>query len=111
MPNKPKHPCNHPGCPNLTDSRFCPAHTKQAQADNDARRPSVAARGYCSSRWFKLRRMVLNDNPFCVMCGSLATDVDHVDGNRKNDAGENLQSLCHSCHSKKTARENNTWGR
>ena len=23
MPRKPKRPCSHPGCPNLTDGRFC----------------------------------------------------------------------------------------
>ena len=26
MPTKPKHPCGYPGCPNLTDRRYCPEH-------------------------------------------------------------------------------------
>ena len=28
MPRKPKRPCSYPGCPNLTDGRFCPEHEK-----------------------------------------------------------------------------------
>ena len=28
MPMKPKRPCSFPGCPNLTDRRFCPEHEK-----------------------------------------------------------------------------------
>ena len=30
MPKKPKRPCSHPGCPNLTDGRFCEEHEKLA---------------------------------------------------------------------------------
>ena len=26
MPKKPKRPCSHPGCPKLTDGRFCEEH-------------------------------------------------------------------------------------
>lgn len=28
MPKRPKRPCSYPGCPNLTDKRFCPEHEK-----------------------------------------------------------------------------------
>jgi 7-carboxy-7-deazaguanine synthase len=35
----------------------------------------------------------------CSLCGAVATDVHHKDGNRDNDSLENLASLCHSCHS------------
>ena len=28
MPKRPKRPCSYPGCPNLTDKRFCPEHQK-----------------------------------------------------------------------------------
>ena len=33
MPKKPKRPCSHPGCPNLTDGRFCEEHTRQHNQD------------------------------------------------------------------------------
>lgn len=29
MPRKPKRPCSFPGCPNLTDGRFCEEHEKK----------------------------------------------------------------------------------
>ena len=33
MPMKPKRPCSYPGCPNLTDGRFCPEHQKQVNSN------------------------------------------------------------------------------
>jgi predicted HNH restriction endonuclease len=43
----------------------------------------------------------------CEFCGfipvhSCQLDVDHVDGNRKNNCIENLQTLCANCHRLKT---------
>lgn len=29
VPRKPKRPCSFPGCPRLTESRFCEEHGKQ----------------------------------------------------------------------------------
>ena len=29
MPRKAKHPCHHPGCPKLTEGRFCEEHQKE----------------------------------------------------------------------------------
>ncbi len=37
--------------------------------------------------------------------------MDHIDGDDSNNASSNLQSLCHACHSSKTARENGGFGR
>lgn len=34
-----------------------------------------------------------------------ATDVDHIDGNPRNNAPANLRPLCHSCHSRRTATD------
>lgn len=65
-----------------------------------------------STAWRKLRAYVLNESPLCEHCMDLgmtvpATDVDHVDGDPSNNSMANLQSLCHSCHSRKTRREMN----
>ncbi len=38
---------------------------------------------------------------------SRATDVDHISGDPSDNSRENLQGLCHECHSSKTARERN----
>ena len=29
MPRKPKRPCSYPGCPKLTDGRFCEEHQRR----------------------------------------------------------------------------------
>ncbi|HYC42354.1 MAG TPA: HNH endonuclease signature motif containing protein [Noviherbaspirillum sp.] len=52
--------------------------------------------------WRKLRALVLNDDPFCRHCGQPATDVDHINNDPSDNRLENLQPLCHSCHSHKT---------
>lgn len=44
---------------------------------------------------------------YCECCGFLPThscqlDVDHVDGNHKNNNPDNLQTLCANCHRLKT---------
>jgi 5-methylcytosine-specific restriction protein A len=44
-----------------------------------------------------------------VLCGDLATDVDHVVPHRGDRQlfwdTSNHQALCHSCHSRKTGKE------
>lgn len=51
----------------------------------------------------------------CEKCGFLAEhscqlDVDHIDGNKKNNDPYNLQTLCANCHRLKTY-ENRDWDR
>lgn len=29
VPRRPKRPCSYPGCPNLTEGRFCEEHEKE----------------------------------------------------------------------------------
>lgn len=73
---------------------------------------------YCTTRWKKLRDAILQETPLCVLCGHLgrvvpATDVDHIlpvkNGGEPFDRA-NLQPLCHSCHSRKTATEDGAFG-
>lgn len=63
-----------------------------------------------SHKWRKLRAYILHESPLCEHCIDrgltvAATDVDHVDGNPGNNSMANLQSLCHQCHSIKTAAD------
>jgi 5-methylcytosine-specific restriction protein A len=66
---------------------------------------TTAKRGY-DYNWQKLRKWKLATDPFCAMCNGSANQVDHIlpinDGGERLDPA-NLQSLCISCHSKKTA--------
>lgn len=76
-------------------------------------RPSSAARGY-DATWQRARLMWLRANPLCAMCGMSASCVDHIvplaaGGERLDDS--NFQSLCTSCHSRKTACEDGGFGR
>ena len=84
-------------------------HTPPAVA---VTRLSPSKRGY-GTEWKKLRLMVLARSPLCVRCQSPGKDVDHIMPKAKGgaDTMANLQVLCHACHSKKTAREDQLSGR
>ena len=115
MPNKPKKPCAAPGCPALTDQRFCEVHAKAKQRRYDEQRGTAAQRGY-GARWRRLRKMVLARQPLCADPFGVhrehgetvpATEVDHIVAKDQggDDSMDNLQGLCKSCHSEKTWRE------
>ncbi len=72
------------------------------QPDN---RASASARGY-NAEWQRIRAEYLAVNPYCEICGALATDVHHRKSLRFGGTPDdyNLQSLCKSCHSKYTAK-------
>ena len=112
MALKPLRPCRHPGCPNLTREGYCPAH-KPAKA---ARRRSAEYHSWYSlPLWTEdLRPAQLLREPFCRACAqqgvrTRATVVDHIVPHRgdweKFIDPANHQSLCKSCHDRKTARE------
>lgn len=106
MPNRPLHECNHPGCHVLVQGKGnCQKH----------RRASSTKRGYGGKRWLAFRKVQLEREPLCREClregrTVAATDVDHVTpiegpaDPRFYDL-ECVQSLCHSCHARKTAQE------
>ena len=65
---------------------------------------------YKSYRWRRLREDYLIENPECVMCGRIATVVDHIKPITQGGSiwrWDNLQSLCKYCHNSKTAKESN----
>jgi 5-methylcytosine-specific restriction protein A len=70
---------------------------------------------YTGKRWAAFRRNKLSRDPSCEECMRkvpqryvVATEVDHITpisaGGAAWDRG-NVQSLCKSCHSRKTAKE------
>jgi 5-methylcytosine-specific restriction protein A len=81
---------------------------------HDPPRLSATARGY-NYRWQKVSKQYLDKHPLCVECQheghiGAATEVDHRIPHKGDQAlfwdESNFQPLCHSHHSKKTAREN-----
>jgi 5-methylcytosine-specific restriction enzyme A len=113
MPTRPKQPCRHPNCAELVEAGFCDAH-KAAQPQ----RGTSTQRGY-DYHWQKVRVFVLRrDKYLCQHCLAqgiitVATDVDHIiplsRGGARLDP-ENLQSLCRTCHNRKTAVDNLSHG-
>ena len=91
-------------------------HQKQQKQHRpcDQWRGRADERGY-DSKWKNLRNAFITENPLCKHCEEQgrttpATEVDHIKAFcGKNDPlrldWQNLQSLCHSCHVKKTRRE------
>lgn len=68
---------------------------------------------YTSAEWKRLREQYINAHPLCEICDAggrvtPATEVDHIveiqDGGDKTNL-DNLQSLCTSCHRRKTGEE------
>ena len=108
------HLCGFNGCRNVVDGPGrCAQHSsRQFQSER-----SIASRDFLNSAvWQRLRRLKLQQQPECEHCSQSkpqpvpATDVDHILPRHSHPelalVLSNLQSLCHSCHSKKTAREN-----
>lgn len=112
MAKKLMRPCRYPGCGNLTGSGWCYKHKPKQHSRKES---AVWHNWYSLSIWVDdLRPGQLLKEPFCRSCAALglrvlATDVDHIQDHKGNWAvfidKENLESLCHSCHSKKTMRE------
>jgi 5-methylcytosine-specific restriction protein A len=106
VPWKLKRPCRQRGCPRLIYEGYCEEHRRPYTTG------TTAQRGY-GGRWQRLRLLVLNREPLCRMCHAPATDVDHFIPKSRggDDSFDNLQSLCHECHARKTLIHDEGWGR
>jgi 5-methylcytosine-specific restriction protein A len=94
------------------------SNRQRAKAYDQARSKDEARKWYRTAAWQDMRQRQLRDAPLCQSrdetlvqrsCGAIATDVDHRRPHR-GDRGlffdpDNLQSLCKSCHSRKTRLE------
>ena len=123
MPTAAKRVCNHPGCGRTCDGNRCEKHLgmsaekKAKRAAYDKARGSFYDRGYSSrGQWGRLRLMILRRDPLCklrILCDGTepSTQVDHIIPRLKggDDSLENLQGVCASCHSHKTATEDSTF--
>lgn len=112
MATKPLRPCRHPGCYRLVPGGYCTEH--QPKANPRGQKARTWRWMYGTPEWGTLRSDQLLREPLCRECAmqgirTMATDVDHIVDHKGNWAvftdPSNLQSLCHSCHSRKTAAE------
>lgn len=110
MPVKPKKSCSEPGCPKLTNKKYCEYHARQHIQDRD----NSSQRGY-DNQWRKASKKYLREHPLCISCYkerklTKATVVDHIIPHRGDEElfwdRSNWQPLCKSCHDRKTITEN-----
>jgi 5-methylcytosine-specific restriction protein A len=80
---------------------------KIAKDYDQNRADSAFHKFYYTKEWRTLRILFLRRFPLCNMCGAPAKHVDHMFDVRTHWhlrlSVNNLQSLCHSCHSRKTS--------
>lgn len=114
MPTSPLSLCTVPGCPEKVPSGKCTKHRLEAGREADKRRGNGYQRGW-SAEWAAYRKDYLTMYPWCAVCGQRATDIDHIDGTGRRGARAydpaNLQALCASHHSQKTATQDGGFGR
>jgi 5-methylcytosine-specific restriction protein A len=111
MPTLAPKPCRHTGCAELVSNGkgYCSKHLKEKYKEQDRNRLSPSKRGY-GRKWQRIRKKKLMLEPWCLFClnkdkHTPATEVDHIDGNSFNNSSDNLRSLCKSCHSGRTMKE------
>ena len=116
MPRKPKRPCSFPGCPRLTEGRFCEEHGKQENRRYEKYDRDPAVRRRYGRAWKRIRERYIAAHPLCEKCrerGRLtpAQEVHHIlplsRGGTHDDS--NLMALCKPCHSEITARDGDRW--
>lgn len=99
----------------LVNAGLCSKHKKARRIYQDSKRIR-GSRVYDKRYWRdRIRPAQLRRKPVCEHCEvsgkiTIATDVDHIDGDPTNNSIDNLQSLCHSCHSIKTAKCDGSFG-
>ena len=68
MPKKPKRPCSYPGCPRLTDGRFCEKHRKSENQRYEKYDRDPAAKRKYGRAWKRIRDRYMNAHPLCERC-------------------------------------------
>lgn len=118
MPTARLKPCRMRGCSALgVQSGYCLAHRPSAKPVMTAE-ARARKRLYDTAHWKRVRQAKLFQQPLCEECLKrdelvAADHVDHIvavaDGGSFDDEA-NLRSLCRSCHSSKTARQDGGFG-
>jgi 5-methylcytosine-specific restriction protein A len=108
MPTRAPRTCTTMGCQGkaTAGARSSKCDTCLGAAD----RPRPGSEGY-DRGWAALSREVRQERPVCEHCGRRPSrHTDHKDGNHLNNDPSNLQALCVSCHSRKTAQRDGGFG-
>ena len=107
MPKRPQRPCSYPGCPELTERRFCEKHEKIANQNYERYARNKSNKRRYGRAWKRIRDKYVSLHPFCEICYSNGVLVATEEVHHKKPLSEggthereNLISLCKSCHSR-----------
>lgn len=116
MPKMPRRPCGFPGCPNLTDGRFCEEHAKQENRRYERYQRDPATKRRYGRAWQRIRDRYAAAHPFCEECykrGVLTPteEIHHIKplAHGGTHAEDNLMALCKPCHSRITVEMGDRW--
>lgn len=118
MPYAAKRPCCASGCRALVDKGYCADHQHLAPKQLiERQRGNSSQRGY-GYKWQVARKRHLVEHPLCVECESngivkAADVVDHIIPHKGDQQlfwdESNWQSLCSTCHNRKTATQDSNF--
>ena len=118
MPRKPKRPCSFPGCPELTDGRYCEKHQKEESKRYEKYGRDKDARKRYGKAWKLIRSSYAAEHPLCELCLLEGRYVKADDIHHKLPLAEggthdrsNLIALCKSCHNRLHAKRGDRWGK
>jgi 5-methylcytosine-specific restriction protein A len=118
MPRKPKRPCSYPGCPRLTNDRYCEEHTRIVNNNyNRYERDRETSKRY-NRAWKRIRDAYVAAHPLCEEClkqGRVVPvdQVHHIVPLREGGTNDfsNLVSLCSACHARIHAKRGDRWNK
>ena len=117
MPRKPKKPCAYPGCPNLTEGRYCPEHQAKVNSEYEKYGRDPRTKKRYGRAWKRIRDKYVAEHPFCELCFQRGIIVPVEEVHHKKPLSEggthdrsNLIALCKSCHSRIHAERGDRWG-
>lgn len=93
-------------------------HQKQINQSYEKYDRNPISRKQYGRAWRQIRNRYIQAHPWCVAClkqekMTLAEEVDHILPLSRGGTHDerNLQSVCKSCHSRKSAKEGSRWGK
>ncbi len=116
MPRKPKKPCRYPGCPKLTDGRYCEEHQRTENKRYERYYRQAETKRRYGTKWQRIRKQYAQSHPFCEQCfdNGIYVPVEEVHHIKPLSEGgthdaDNLISLCRSCHARLHAQRGDRW--
>ena len=107
-----------PGCPNLTEGRYCPEHQSKVNSDYEKYGRDPRTKKRYGRAWKRIRDKYVMEHPFCELCFQCGFIVETEEVHHKKPLSEggthdrsNLIALCKSCHSRIHAERGDRWGR